>query len=173
MEIGFDVSNTKNRMNELEYELICMLDIEVRNGILSENNTPIHIDGKAICYPKIDEINLNKYCINFDPFTNRKIAYFLFNKYVILRQMEDSLFNVVSFFISKYLKHPNVLYATCRTNGGDINSQPFTNETVCWINLIYLMENGYCDYNVFKNIDDQINLDRLIQQKEREEVKRK
>ena len=173
MNIGFDVNSIKDKMSEIEYELICMLEINVNNGIFVENGMPVHIDGKSICYPKIESDGNDRYSINYDPFTNRKISYYLFNRYAIIRQMEDESFRITSFFISKYLNNPNVLYATCRTNKGDFNSQPFTNESMCWINLIYIMENGFCDYNLFSNIDNQINLDRLLQQKEREEAKKK
>lgn len=174
MNIGFDVSFIKNKMNDIEYELICMLEINVNNGIFVENGMPIHIDGKSICYPKIETNGVpDRYSINYDPFMNRKVAHFLFNRYAVIRQMEDESFRIVSFFISKYLNNPNMLYATCRTNRGDFTSQPFTNESICWINLIYIMENGCCDYNLFSNIDNQVNLDRLLQQKEREEAKKK
>lgn len=174
--IGFNVDNVRNEMSNIEYELIVMLEINVNNGILVENGMPIHIDGKSICYPKVDNsVILDKYTISFDPFMNRKVAYFLFNRYAVIRQMEDESFRIMSFFISKYLNNPNMLYATCRTNKGDFTSMPFTNESVCWINLIYIME-GRNDNNagiLFSNIDNQINLDRLLQQKEREEAKKK
>ena len=172
--IGFDVSYIKNMMSDMEYELIYMLDICVNNGILVDKGMPIHIDGKSINFPKIETNGVpDKYSINFEPLTNRKIAHFLFNKYAILRQIEDDSFRVTAFFISKYLNHPDVLYATCRTNRGDFNSQPFTNESICWINLIYMMEYGNANYQLFNDIDTQINLNRIIQQKEREEAKKK
>lgn len=173
MSIGFDVSYIKNKMSDIEYELIHMLEINVNNGIFVEKGVPVHIDGKSICYPKIElDGTHDRYSMNYDPFMNRKVAHFLFNRYVNIRQMEDMTFRVTSFFISKYLNNPNVLYATCRTNKSDYISQPFINESVCWINLIYIMENGNCDYNLFNNIDNQVNLDRLMQQKEREGVKK-
>lgn len=174
MEIGFDVSNIKKVISGIEYDLICMLEINVHNGIFVENGMPIHIDGKSINYPKIDNGGVpDRYSINYEPFSNRKVAHFLFQKYVVIRQMEDESFNVISFFISRYLNNPNMFYATCRTNRGDFTSQPFTNESVCFVNLIYIMETGNCDYYLFNNIDSQINVERLLQQKEREEVRKK
>ena len=46
MNIGFDVSFIKRMMSDIEYDLICMLEINVNNGIFVENGMPIHIDGK-------------------------------------------------------------------------------------------------------------------------------
>lgn len=173
MEIGFDTNHIKGVIDELEYGLICMLEINVSNGIFVDSGMPIHIDGKSINYPKIEMNGVpDKYSINYEPFTNRKIAYYLFNRYVIIRQMEDPNFEITSFFISKYLNKPDYLYATCRTNKGDFTSQPFTNESVCWVNLIYMMEQGYCDFNIFHAIDVQINIERLMQQKEKEEARK-
>ena len=174
MNIGFDVNYIKQVMSDIEYELICMLEINVSNGIFVDRGMPIHIDGKSINYPKIENNGIpDRYSINYEPFTNRKIAHFLFNKYAILRQMEDSSLRISSFFISKYLNNPNYVYAMCRTNKGDIESHPFTNESVCWIDLIDIMEGMTNKYELFNNIDMEINMERLIQQKEREEAKKK
>ena len=95
MNIGFDVNSIKDKMSEIEYELICMLEINVNNGIFVENGMPVHIDGKSICYPKIENDGNDRYSINYDPFTNRKISYYLFNKYAIIRQMEDESFRIM------------------------------------------------------------------------------
>ena len=71
MNIGFDVSFIKRMMSDIEYELICMLEINVNNGIFVENGMPIHIDGKSICYPKIETNGVpDRYSINYDPFMN-------------------------------------------------------------------------------------------------------
>ena len=75
--------------------------------------------------------------------------------------------------VNKVLNNPNYVYAMCRTNKGDIESHPFTNESVCWIDLIYIMEGMTNKYELFNNIDMEINMERLIQQKEREEAKKK
>ena len=173
MEIGYNVSDVKKAMDEIEYNLLLVLEININNGIFVENGMPVHIDGKSINYPKIPFEFPDKYSINYEPFTNRKIAHFLFNKHAILRQMEDSSLRISSFFISKYLNNPNYVYAMCRTNKGDIESHPFTNESVCWIDLIYIMEGMTNKYELFNNIDMEINMERLIQQKEREEAKKK
>lgn len=174
MDIGYDVNEIKNIMDQIEYDLICMLEIDISNGIFVENGMPIHIDNKSINYPKIDMNGVpDRYSINYEPFSNRKIAYYLFNRYAVIRQIENPYFEIVSFFISKYLNNQDYLYAMCRTNAGDFISQPFTNESVCWINLIYNMENmNTIDPSVFRNIDTQINIERLIQQKEKEEAKK-
>lgn len=171
MSIGFDISDVKNEIENVEYDLLRMLEIGVNNGVFVEKGMPIHIDGKSIHYPKLIPEELDRYSVNYDPFNNRKIAYFLFNRYAVLRMMEG--LSVTAFFISKYIKDPNNLYATCRTNQGDYISHPFTNEAVCWIDLIYIMENGKSDYTLFNNIDMQINMDRILQQKLREEAKKK
>ena len=165
MEIGYNVSDVKKAMDEIEYNLLLVLEININNGIFVENGMPVHIDGKSINYPKIPFEFPDKYSINYEPFSNRKIAYYLVNRYAIIRMKEDSNFRISAFFISKYLNNPNMLYATCRTNKGDITSHAFTNETVCWIDLINIMENNsISDYNTLTLIDNQVNIDRLTQQ---------
>lgn len=162
MEIGYNVSDVKERMEQIEQELVMMLEINISNGIFIENGVPITIDGKTISYPKVQSEIPDKYSINYDPFNNRKIAHFLFIKYAIVRMKEDPSFRINSFFISKYINNPNMLYATCRTNRGDFVSHAFTNESVCWIDLIYIMDNYQIeDMGLF---DSQINLERSLQQ---------
>ena len=179
MDIGFDVNSIKEQMSRIEYDLICMLEIDISNGVFVQNGMPVHIDGKSINYPKIEMNGIpDKYSINYEPFTNRKIAHMLFNRYAVILQMENPSLSIMSFFISKNLNNPNYLYATCRTNVGDYTSHPFTNESICWIDLIYLIEDveGYNFNNyhsTFNNIDMLINTERLIQQKEKEEAKKK
>lgn len=172
MQIGFDMDNVKNAIDRMEYDLICMLEIDISNGIFVQNGMPIHIDGKVINYPKIEMTGQDKYSINYEPFSNRKIASFLFNRYAVIRQIEDPNFKIFTFSISKYLNNPNYLYAICKSNKGEFISQPFTNESVCLVNLIYIMEQEYCDFDLFTNIDTSINMERLMaQQKKKEELK--
>lgn len=173
MEIGFDANYIKDTMNKIEYDLICMLEINISNGVFVENGMPVHIDGKSIRYPKIETNGtVDRYSINYDPFMNRKVAHYLFNKYAIIRQIEDPSFRISSFYISKYLNSPDYSYAACSTNKGIIMSKAFTNESVCWINLIFEMENYKIDTELFKAIDTHINIERLMYQKEKEEAKK-
>ena len=92
MEIGYNVSDVKERMEQIEQELVMMLEINISNGIFIENGVPITIDGKTISCPKVQSEIPDKYSINYDPFNNRKIAYLLFNKYAIVRMKEDPSF---------------------------------------------------------------------------------
>lgn len=168
--IFVNVEETKNVMEQIEYNLLCMLDVEVRNGILVEKNAPIHIDGKVINYPKKEIDIQDKYSINYEPFSNRKIAYYLFNKYVLLKQFEEPDKSISSFFISKFINNQDYLFASCRySNGVEISSRLFTNESICWIDLIFIMEHD--QINEMHGIDHVINLERIEQQKEREQNK--
>lgn len=63
-------------MDEIEYNLLLVLEININNGIFVENGMPVHIDGKSINYPKILFEFPDKYSINYEPFSNRKIAYY-------------------------------------------------------------------------------------------------
>ena len=169
-----EITFLKANMSEMEYDLIMMLEISVSNGIFVEGNKPIHIDGKSICYPKKEELigKTDKFYINYDPFNNRKIAYYLFNKYAAIRQMEDPTLEIMSFFIAKDIVDTDgKIYAMCRTNKGSYTSDKFTNESLCWIDLIYKMECGSVP-ELLNRIDELINYERLLQQNEREGEKK-
>lgn len=165
--LGFDVASVKKIIEEIEYNLVYALELSVNNGMFVDNGHPIHIDGKSIKYPKVDIEFLERDSINFDPFMNRKLAHFLFQRYAILRQCENPNLQISSFFITSDLTNPTALFAVCRTNFGDYNSSKFTNETVCWIDLIHKMENVQYSHNVMNDIDMVINIERSIQEANR------
>lgn len=162
--LGFDVADIKKTIEEIEFNLLYTLNINVNNGMFVDNGNPILIDGKTIRYPKVDAEFLERSSINFDPFMNRKLAHYLFQRYAILRQMENPNFNVSSFFITSDLTNPLALFAVCRTNFGEYSSFKFTNETVCWIDLIHKMDGDDKSYNTMINIDSLINFERSIQE---------
>ena len=88
MNIGFDVNYIKQVMSDIEYELICMLEINVSNGIFVDRGMPIHIDGKSINYPKIENNGIpDRYSINYEPFTNRKSRFITYKTRKLIIQL--------------------------------------------------------------------------------------
>lgn len=157
-KIEIDVNSVLETISEIEYDLLFMLEIGVNNNIcVNSDGKPIVIDGKAICYPKtLFENNFN--VIKFDPFWNRKLTNYLFQRYIVMYQQENNNIHVTSFFITSDLSNPSQLFAVCRTNMGDIQSNKFTNETVCWIDLMHKIEQVQYPYEKFLEIDSIITL---------------
>ena len=153
----FDVTAVINTITEIEYDLILRLEINVSNNILieSDGKTLITLDNKPICYPKEAYNNFN--VIKFDPFFNRKLANFLFQRYVYLYLREHPGVSIDAFFLATELTRPKDIFAKCRTSIGDIESNCFTNETVSWIDLLYKMDNCQYPYNEFLKLDQGIN----------------
>lgn len=150
-----DVSGALALIEEIEYDIICRLEISISNNILIDGKDVISINGKPICYPKDSYDNYN--IIKFDPFWNRKLTNLLFERFIRIYSMEHPDIQINSFFLTMDLSRPNEVFAICRTNRGDIESNKFVNETVCWIDLIYKME--YCPYSFsnMKDIDNTIS----------------
>jgi hypothetical protein len=152
----FDTGKALNMISDIEYDLIFRLRMSVNNNICMEEDgrTLIQIDNKAICYPKetFNDYNI----IKFDPFFNRKLANFLFQRYVYIYLKENPNIQISSFFLTSELIRPNEVFAVCRTNRGDIVSNSFTNETVCWIDLLYKMEGCQYPYKDFYALDQAI-----------------
>lgn len=153
----FDPSNAIQMINDIEYDLIFKLELDVSNDICIEQNSKslVQLDGKPICYPKEAYDNYN--IIKFDPFFNRKLANFLFQRYAYIYMREHPGIEISAFFISVELTRLNEPFAICRTNMGDISSNSFTNETVCWIDLLYKMEGCQYPYDEFSYIDKAIS----------------
>jgi hypothetical protein len=152
----FDPTPYFTMIDEIEYDLIFKLELGVNNNICTEQDsrTLVQLDGKPICYPKIAFNDYN--IIKFDPFFNRKLANFLFQRYVYIYLKENPNIQISSFFLTSELIRPNEVFAVCRTNRGDIVSNSFTNETVCWIDLLYKMEGCQYPYKDFYALDQAI-----------------
>lgn len=159
IEIPLYVIDSMPKIQELEYELVFKLNLGARNSIITdETGNVVQIDGKPICYPK-DAINDHN-IIKFDPFFNRKLTNFLFKRYVYIYMSENPGVEIQSFsLVNDLFTHET--FAVARTNRGDICSNRFSNETVCWIDLIYKMDNSQFPYKEFYDIDRTITYTRL------------
>lgn len=171
MEIGFDNTIIEEAIIKMEKDLIYMLEIDISNGVLVDKGVPVLINDKTVHYPKILERGVSdKYSINYDPFFLPKLVNWMFTRYAVIRQMEDSSLSIPTFCTNKLLIQPDYLYATCRTNHGDITSRPFVNEQIAWINLIYKMEYNDDKYELFRNIDQYVSIQNmLLEEKKRNE----
>ena len=152
----FDLTNALQMIDEIEYDLIFKLELGVNNNICTEQDsrTLVQLDNKPICYPKTA---FNVYnIIKFDPFFNRKLCNFLFQRYVYIYMRENPGLEISSFFLTAELIRPNESFAVCRTNRGDITSNSFVNETTSWIDLIYKMERCQYPYKDFYYLDQAI-----------------
>lgn len=150
-------------MDEIEYDLIYKLEICVNNGILleSDNKTLLQLDNKSICYPKTayDSYSI----IKFDPFFNRKLAQFLFQRYACIFMKEHPGFTINSFWTASNLLCLNETFAVCRlmkdgysSPWKDMQSNAFVNETVAWIDLIYAMDACRYSYPQMYELDNAI-----------------
>jgi hypothetical protein len=151
----FDVTPIINAMNDIEYDLIFRLRMSINNNIcMEEDGSLIQIDDKPICYPKetFNDFNI----VKFDPFFNRKLAYFLFQRYVYIYLSEHPDVSIESFSMAYELFNPTAMFAVCRTNKGIIESSRFKNETLCWIDLLYKMDKADIPYEDLANIDNGI-----------------
>lgn len=152
----FDTNSIQLFIDEIEYDLIFRLNLCVDNGICMEEDarTLVQLDNKPICYPKTAYNDYN--IVKFDPFFNRKLANFIFQRYVYIYAKEHPNTQINSFFLSSELIRPNEVFAVCRTGMGDICSNSFVNETTCWIDLIYKMEGCQYPYPDFYHLDKGI-----------------
>lgn len=155
----FDPTPYFQMIDEIEYDLIFKLELGVSNNICTEQDsrTLVQLDNKPICYPK-NTFNNDYNIIKFDPFFNRKLMNFLFKRYAYIYLKENPDIQITSFFLTSELICPNEVFAVCRTNRGDITSNSFTNETVCWIDLIYKMEQCQYPYKEFYKLDQAITI---------------
>ena len=152
----FDPTNAVTMIDEIEYDLIFKLELGVSNSICTEQDgmTIVKIDNKPICYPKTAFTSRD--IVKFDPFFNRKLANFLFQRYAYIYIRENPGINIQAFFLTSELIRPGEVFAVCRTNKGDIASNSFINETTCWIDLIYKMERCQYPYKDFYYLDQSI-----------------
>lgn len=154
-----DTTKALQMIDEIEYDLIFKLELCVNNCICLEQDarTLVQLDGKSICYPKTAFNDYN--IVKFDPCFNRKLAHFLFQRYAYIYTRENPNVDIMSFFIASNLFSGNggEMFAICRTNKGDFMSNSFTNETMCWIDLIYKMERCQYPYTDFYYIDQSIS----------------
>lgn len=159
----YDPSPALALIEEIEYDLLYRLEIGVVNNILldSDGRTNLQIDNKSICYPKnaYDSHNI----IKFDPFFNRKLAQFLFQRYAYIFMLEHPEFTINAFWTASNMLCLNETFAICRLtkegyNGTwrDIQSNAFVNETVAWIDLIYAMDASRYSYPQMYELDTAI-----------------
>lgn len=152
----FDTGKALDMISDIEYDLIFRLRMSVNNNICMEEDgrTLIQIDNKAICYPKetFNDYNI----IKFDPLFNRKLSYFLFQRYIYIYLSEHPDITIDSFSLAYELFNPTALFAVCRTNKGIIESNRFKNETLCWIDLLYKMDREQASYEDFIYLDNTI-----------------
>ena len=157
-----DIDSVMNLISEIEHDLLFTLEIGVNNNVCTSEGSPIIIDGKPILYPKGSfEDSFNN--IKFDPFWNRKLTNYLFQRYIKIFQQENGVY-VMSFFLANDLPKSPMTFAVCRTKEyGDIQSNRFINETVCWIDLIYKLEKCQYSYEEFLEIDEYITFVRNME----------
>jgi len=159
-----DFSSTIEIIEQLEMELLYRLEIGVNNGFCTIGKEVLKVDGKPVCFPKnIFTVNVT----GFDPFFNRKLAYALFSMYTVIYMKEyiGSDIRIDNFFTTSDVmaSGANKLLAVCRgrfaVNNTPIewSSNRFRNETVCWIDLIFKMDNNEQPYAVMRSIDDYID----------------
>lgn len=165
-----DYTDTFGIIEQLEMELLYKLEIGVDNGFCTpDGKTVLKIDDKPIVYPK--STATNPMVTGFDPFFNRKLAYALFSMYTTIQVRENVAFDYV---IDSYFTTSDVmssgsskLMAVCR---GRMNGEPFEwvsdrfrNETVCWMDLLFKMDNCEQPYSVMRTIDDAIDYVRSVE----------
>lgn len=162
-EEAFDASRALTMINDIEYDLIFRLQFSVNNNFCTEEDcrTLIQIDNKALCYPKGSYPN-DHTVINFDPFFNRKLAYYLFQRYAYMYMAEHPGVQISSYSLAYMLNDTSKMFAVCKTNQGDIQSNVFTNDTLCWIDLILKMDNSQYPYADFDYIDQAITYIRKV-----------
>lgn len=151
----FDSKIVVQDIETLELNLIYTLQMNISNNIfVDESNQPIKLDNKYICYPKglYHDFNL----IQFDPVFNRKLSQFLLQEYLRLYITETQA-NVISFFISYSLFNKDKICAVLRTTTGDISSNYYDNESMCWLDLIFKLDGQPIDNTSFQNMDKYIN----------------
>lgn len=151
-----DIEAINAFIDEIEYELVFKLLLGVSNNIIVEEedtNRIVYLDGKPICYPKSSFNDFN--IVKFDPFFNRKLTNFLFQRYMHIYLTENPDKRVISYFLANDL-FTNETFAVVRTTKGDIESNRFVNETLCWIDLIYKMDGAQFPYEEFYKLDQAI-----------------
>lgn len=153
----FDTSRALQLIGDIEYDLLFRLQFSENNNFLTEEDcrTLVQIDNKAVCYPK-DAYPNDHTIIGFDPFFNKKLAYFLFQRYVYMYMSEHPNVQISSFSLAYSLTDTNKMFAVCKTNHGDIQSNLFVNDTLCWIDLILKMDNSQYPLQDFEYIDQAI-----------------
>ena len=154
----FDPTPTLAKIDEIEFDLIGRLELGVSNGICTESDsrTLIQIDNKPICYPKTAFNDRN--IIKFDPFFNRRLAAFLFQRFAYIYMIEHQGASISSFWTASNLLNLDESFAVCRLTNEygithDIQSNCFSNETVSWIDLIYKMDMCQYPYKEFYELD--------------------
>lgn len=152
----FDITRALEMIQEIEYDLIFRLQMSVNNSILCEEDcrTLVQLDNKPICYPK--EVFNDYNIVKFDPIFNRKLAAFLFQRYIYIYLSENRNIEITSFSIAYEIINPKMMFAVCRTNRGDIISNFFQNETLCWFDLMYKLEGCQYPYQDFAYLDSAI-----------------
>lgn len=166
-----DYTNTFGIIEQFEMELLYRLEIGVDNGFctMPDGKTVLKIDDKPICYPKNAFVNPS--VVGFDPFFNRKLAYALFSMYTTILVKEKIASNLIidNFFITSdvMVSGANKLLAVCRGRLGNTpiewSSNRFRNETVCWMDLLFKMDNSEQLYSVMRTIDDAIDYVRSVE----------
>lgn len=164
----FDPTPTLAKIDEIEFDLIGRLELGVSNGICTESDsrTLIQIDNKPICYPKTAFNDRN--IIKFDPFFNRRLAAFLFQRFAYIYMIEHQGASISSFWTASNLLNLDESFAVCRLTNEygithDIQSNCFSNETVSWIDLIYKMDMCQYPYKEFYELDQNINIIRMME----------
>ena len=132
-------------LGELVQDLIWTLDLSTCNGIVVDGALPYLLDDKTLCYPTLtdEELNMNKMVTNFAPFSNKKLAQKLFERYIHIINMEDPDLRVYGFniYVVPYTNAQMSAYnAVCNTSRGVYTSHTFTNESVAWLELINIMD---------------------------------
>lgn len=158
--ITISVNECIDLIDEIESNLIYSVELDISNNIcvdIDENNivTPLLMDGKQICYPKYIYNNFN--IVGFDPFFNRKMSQMLLERYLKIylarTHIDNPDLNIITMFLAPTAFGSNQYMAVIRTNKGDIISNPFINETICWIDLLLKLDDQQYDYNYMKNLD--------------------
>lgn len=129
--------------DKLTQDLIWTLDLSLFNGVVVDGNNPLLLDGKTLCYPCVEDEDLNRLVSNFNPFTNKKLAQMLFERYIRIRMYEDPDLKVEGYniYVTPHSPYaPPQCNAVCKTNQGVYTSHVFSNESVAWVELINIMD---------------------------------
>lgn len=161
--------NYLSMIDRLEFDLFITLQLETRNNIVIDSftNQPLSYNGKFICYPK-DKIQ-DKTIATFDPFNNPRFMQFIFSLYIRNYQRDGNI--VQSFFLTP-INPNNTSCAVCRCGEGyninDISSNYFVNESLRYIDLIFIMERNSGISNTLFDLDRYLSFikeERMLERK--------
>lgn len=138
-------------------DLVYVLQVDIHNNILvDDNKKPILMDNKYIYYPST-LMYRDSNMIPFDPVMNKRLAQFLLQKYLTIYASEHYEMEIVSFFISYSICDNTKMSAVVRTTKGDIISNYYTNESLCWLDLLFKLDNQDRDPIMLQKIDKYID----------------